>query len=257
MAFSDRSPYPPIEGPWLGYSGPKNIVILAETPVAALWLKVFVERLPKEKFESTLIHGGQSKQERREAQTWFGNFRDSKGEFKETTKILGFKTAGGGDLRDLAKANFSGDIGVLSCSRSDKLRKEAYFAQLVGPVGESLHFTPGDEVDGIHPTSLFMVASRQTLGRGSTWAARYLSLLRYDTVDGGTAIFEISDAACFSLIVIDKMQFFRKSDTNQAKAVLNYLKKQARRPLVALLSGTPMTDGLADLTFPFALIKGL
>lgn len=36
MADYDKLPYPDDEGPWVGYSGPKNVIIFTETPVAAL-----------------------------------------------------------------------------------------------------------------------------------------------------------------------------------------------------------------------------
>lgn len=53
------------------------------------------------------------------------------------------------------------------------------------------------------------------------------------------------------------MQEFRSWDANQAKTILKIIKKQLKPPLVALLSGTPMNDGLGDLAFPFALINSL
>ncbi|KAF6792002.1 hypothetical protein CSOJ01_14251 [Colletotrichum sojae] len=35
------------------------------------------------------------------------------------------------------------------------------------------------------------------------------------------------------------------------------IKKQLKPPLVALMSGTPITDGLVDLVFPLAVINSL
>uniref|UniRef100_L2GGY9 Uncharacterized protein n=1 Tax=Colletotrichum fructicola (strain Nara gc5) TaxID=1213859 RepID=L2GGY9_COLFN len=72
-----------------GYNGPKSLLVLADRPCGAKWLKIFAEReLDPNRFESTWIHGGMSKVEKQKAMDWFGDFYDDAGNYRKKTRIL-------------------------------------------------------------------------------------------------------------------------------------------------------------------------
>ncbi|KAJ0296983.1 hypothetical protein Brms1b_013653 [Colletotrichum noveboracense] len=72
-----------------GYNGPKSLLVLADRPCGAKWVKIFAEReLGPNRFESTWIHGGMSKVEKQKAMDWFGDFYDDEGNYRKKTRIL-------------------------------------------------------------------------------------------------------------------------------------------------------------------------
>lgn len=73
-AYIDKQSYPNNED-YVAYCGPKNVVVLTDLPIMALWLKVWAETyLDKDRYQSTLIHSGQSVEQRNARMDWFGDF---------------------------------------------------------------------------------------------------------------------------------------------------------------------------------------
>lgn len=127
----------------------------------------------------------------------------------------------------------------------------------IGKIGEKLAFSAPEDLDGIPASCLFLVASRNMTQRTTSWDARWRVKVELLTESEEPVFFNLTNATCFAFIVHDEVHKIRGTNARQATVSFDSIFQQMNPPRWALMSGTPMSHGLVDLTFCLSLLRGI
>ncbi|KAF4828572.1 hypothetical protein CGCSCA4_v014762 [Colletotrichum siamense] len=130
---------------------------------------------------------------------------------------------------------------------------QALFAEL----GITASIEPPEHVDHRLPCTLFMVVSRSMLQKPGSFDDVWATEEDVLVADNTWYRVLLSAGYCFGFLILDEIHDWRSLDASQVQCVFRILQRQQKKPLIAALSGTPVSSSLTDLTFTFSLLKGL